>query len=315
MMNMVKYCNIKSVINWEVNNLYHVLKNDFLTIRIEELGAELISIINNHTQKEYLWNADSKYWKRHSPILFPFVGSLKDKSYLYQGRTYPALQHGFARDMTFNLFKATDEELWFSLEADETTLDIYPFLFRLEIGYLLSGNKISVAWHVLNKGENELFFSIGAHPAFLCPLDPEETQSDCFLSFDTESPLCYHHINENGLLIKKADGTENYISTDFGVLPVDSHMFDLDALIFEDHQCHRISLLDSTRMPYVTVTFDAPLFGLWSPAGKNAPFICIEPWYGRCDSEDYNGSLQERECGNTLLPGKVFEASYCVEIN
>ncbi len=294
--------------------MYHELRNDFIKIQIEELGAELASIMNNHTQKEYLWNADPKYWKRCSPVLFPFVGSLNKKSYLFQGKIYPASQHGFARDMQFHLDKKSDCEIWFSLEENETTMKIYPFPFRLEIGYLLNENVITVLWRVINKGENNLYFSIGAHPAFLCPLDPEETQNDCFLSFDTNSPLSYSHINENGLLVRKPNGAQNYISTDFGVLPIDPHMFDYDALIIENHQCHQISLLDSTRMPYVTVTFDAPLLGLWSPAGKNAPFICIEPWYGRCDREDFTGTLQEREWGNSLLPGKVFKASYTIEI-
>ena len=59
---------------------------------------------------------------------------------------------------------------------------------------------------------------------------------------------------------------------------------------------------------------EAPLFGIWSPPGKNAPFICIEPWYGRCDDEYFDGDLTEREWGNKLAPHQTFEASYTITV-
>jgi galactose mutarotase-like enzyme len=292
----------------------HLLKNDSLTLRFDELGAELTSICDSQTNIEYLWQADPTYWKRHSPILFPFVGSLKDKSYTFEGKTYSVMQHGFARDREFQVMKHTENEIWFDLTADEETKKLYPFEFRLELGYRLEEKKITVFWRVLNQGQSTMYFSIGAHPAFNCPLDPAEEQSDYFISFDTENPLHYLHVDEHGLLKKKPVENQNVLTTDHGIIPIDLHMFDYDALIVEDDQCHKVSLLDPARIPYVTVTFDAPLFGIWSPSKKNAPFICIEPWYGRCDANDFQGTLEEREFGNTLEAGKIFEASYTIEI-
>ena len=99
-----------------------------------------------------------------------------------------------------------------------------------------------------------------------------------------------------------------------GMMPIEEHTFDQDALIFEQNQAHRVELLDSDRKAYVAVEFDAPLFGIWSPAGKHAPFICIEPWYGRCDRAGYQGSLADREWENSIAPGEEWTRSYFIEI-
>lgn len=292
-----------------------LLENSELSIQVDELGAELTSIYNPSAKSEYLWNASPEYWKRHSPILFPFVGSLRNKSFIYEGAVYPASQHGFARDKRFRLLNRSDTELWFFLEDDEETIRHYPFHFRLEVGYLLKDKAITVSWRVVNRGHKEMYFSIGAHPAFNCPLHPDENNTECFIQFDNREPLHYLLINESGLAVKKPLEEQDLLATDdHGCLPYNPHLFDKDALIFEDRQCHRVSLLNSSKLPYVTVSFDAPLFGLWSPAGKNAPFFCIEPWYGRCDSEAFQGTLKEREWGNTLQAGEAFEAYYTIEL-
>lgn len=293
----------------------HILKNDFLTLQIDEFGAELISIMNNKNNTEYLWNGNPEYWKRHSPILFPFVGSVKNKSYSYQGQVYPMMQHGFARDSQFRLLSHTENEIWFVLEADEESRKIYPFDFRLESGYRLKDKVITVLWKVINKGNSKMHFSIGAHPAFNCPLDSSESQFDYYFMFDSLKPIHYLHVNDNGLLNKKPFQQQNVLTTDQGILPIDSHLFDYDALVIENSQCHTVSLLDPAKVPYITVTFDTPLFGLWSPAKKNAPFVCIEPWYGRCDANGFDGTLEEREYSNTLETGGIFEACYTIETN
>lgn len=292
----------------------YTLKNTSLSIQVEDNGAELTSIYSPHTNTEYLWNANPAYWNRHAPILFPTVGTLKNKSYTYQGQTYSLPQHGFARNMQFSLVHQTEEEIFFSLESNDETKKVYPFDFRLELGYQLEGCKITAFWRVINAGNAPMYFSIGGHPAFNCPLRENEDQSEYFISFDTEEPIHYLLVNDSGLAAKKPFAAQSTLTTERGILPIDSHLFDNDALIIEDNQCHKVSLLDRAKKPYLSVTFDAPLFGLWSPARKNAPFVCIEPWYGRCDASDFTGSLEEREYGNKLDAGEVFETSYKIEV-
>ncbi|MBB5194227.1 aldose 1-epimerase family protein [Anaerocolumna cellulosilytica] len=290
----------------------HYLKNNELCLCIDTFGAELKSIQTVDNSTEYLWSGNPLYWKRNSPVLFPIVGSLKNQSYIYKNKSYHMSQHGFARDMEFKLTEVTETEIWFQLTATEATKKVYPFNFTLDIGYRLRNRQITVLWKVKNSGTDTMYFSIGAHPAFLCPLRDEDNQTDYFLQFDSLNPLNYLLINQEGLAVKEQP---EILNTENGMLSIRQGMFDKDALIFENNQSHKISLTLPNKKPYITVSFEAPLFGLWSPAGKNAPFICIEPWYGRCDSSHFNGSLEEREWGNVLDAGKIFSSEYTIDIH
>lgn len=285
-----------------------VLENDELKVTINHFGAELSSIIKKETGVEYMWNADERFWKRSAPVLFPIVGSLKNKEFLYDGKAYPMGQHGFARDMEFSLESNTGTECWFSLSSDETTLEKYPFAFVLKLGYVLEGNALKVVWQVINGNTKRMYFSIGGHPAFMCPLAGEGEQTDYLLAFDTEKDLLYSKLSADGLV----ESENHVLATNGGKMQVTEHLFDEDALIIEGGQAHKVSLCKPDGEPYLTVEFDAPLFGLWSPAKKNAPFICIEPWYGRCDKEEFSGSLEQREYGNCLEPGEEFVVDFRV---
>ena len=117
------------------------LENEHIYLEVASHGAELVRLVGKKTKKEYLFDGDPKYWKRHSPILFPFVGGVKNKEYRYNGKTYTMTQHGFARDMEFTLDSQTQDTLWFSIVSNETTMENYPFTFRLEVGYQLKGNR------------------------------------------------------------------------------------------------------------------------------------------------------------------------------
>lgn len=287
------------------------LENDLLEVTINSFGAELSSITGKETGTQYLWDADEKFWKRSAPVLFPFVGSLKDKKYTVDGKDYPMGQHGFARDMEFSVVSETNDEAWFELRSNDDTLAKFPFEFVLKIGYKLDGNDIKVIWHVENPGDKELLFSIGGHPAFMCPVTEDGKQSDYYLKFDADKALTYGLLSGDGLL----DRDDYLLGVDInGYCAIDEHMFDKDALIIEHFQASKVSLCTPDKKPYLTVSFDAPLFGLWSPAGKGAPFVCIEPWYGRCDRTDFSGELKDREYGNVLAVGETFEKSYDITI-
>ena len=225
------------------------LENESLELTINSFGAELKSITGKETGTQYLWDADEKYWKRSAPVLFPFVGSLKDKKFTVDGTDYPMGQHGFARDMEFELVSQTKDE--------------------------------------------------------------QGKQSDYYLKLDTDKAITYGLICDGGLL----DKDDNLLKVDAdGYCQIDEHMFDKDALIIENRQASKVSLCTPDKKPYLTVSFDAPLFGLWSPAGMGAPFICIEPWYGRCDRAGFAGELKDREYGNSLAQGEKFEKSYTIAI-
>ncbi|MBD5395158.1 MAG: aldose 1-epimerase family protein [Lachnospiraceae bacterium] len=286
------------------------LKNDVLSIQIDSHGAELKSLKKLSTGAEYMWCGDAKYWGRTSPVLFPFVGGLKNKEYRTKGNTYPMGQHGFARDMEFEFLSGSEDEIWFVLKSNDETLAKYPYEFILKLGYKISGNQVEVLWQVENPGSETLPFSIGGHPAFNCPIDENTRQSDYFVSFHDTDEVISSRIGEQGLVTGCMDV---YGLTD-GKLALTDNLFDHDALVIEENQTDEVSLCRKDGTPYLTVKMEAPLFGVWSPPGKQAPFVCIEPWYGRCDNEYFDGTLEEREWGNTIQPGEIWKASYVIEI-
>lgn len=286
----------------------HTLENASLRVEIDTHGAEIKSIWDIECSKEYMWQADPAYWGRTSPVLFPFVGSLKNKEYIHDGKHYPMGQHGFARDMEFTPDEKSDTAIWFVLHSTDETLAKYPFAFELRIGYELTGRTVKVLWEVHNPDSIDMHFSIGAHPAFCCPIHGEADKSGYRFYFGEDVDEIRHHGNDtaSGMALR-----ENL------VLPLTDHravitpeFFDRCTYMIEGKQTGTVALEEPDGTRIVTVQFDTPLFALWSPEGKNAPFVCIEPWYGRCDAWDFSGTLAEREYNNCLAAGETFSASY-----
>lgn len=283
------------------------LENDVIRIEVDSHGAELKSLVKKETGAEYMWCADAKYWGRTSPVLFPVVGNVSGKQYRTKGKTFDMGQHGFARDMEFTLESQTDNEIWFVLRSNEETLAKYPYEFVLKLGYRLDGAKVEVLWHVENPSEEELPFAIGGHPAFYCPVTSGGKQSDCYIQFDIAGSLKCSTID--GYLV--GDRVDTYELED-GMLRIDEHLFDNDALIIEKQNIKKVSLCDPKKQAFLTIEMDAPLFGIWRPADPGAPFVCIEPWYGRSDRIGYAGELRDREYENVLAAGENWDAGYTI---
>ena len=288
------------------------LKGDALSIRVDGNGAELKSLTENATGQEYMWDADAECWPRTSPVLFPFVGRLKEQKYVYNGKTYEKIpQHGFARDEEFTLTEQTEDSLRFCLRDSDKTRECFPFSFCLEIAYRLAGKKLFVSFLVRNEGQEEMFFSLGAHPGFVCPKNTGEKRSDYYIGFDADEKLISRNIDMSTGLAK--DQYTEY-KLEQGLLPVADDLFKNDALVLENNQVHRVSLLTPDKKPYLTLQMDAPVYGIWSSVKPGAPFICIEPWFGRCDALSFEGELQDREYQNCLQAGAQFHAEYAVTI-
>lgn len=285
------------------------LVNDIIAVSVKEHGAELCSIRKGEV--EYLWQADPAFWARHSPVLFPIVGAVWEGKYSVDGKEYPMGQHGFARDMDFTLVNQTETEVRFRLESSEETLAKYPWPFVLEIAYRVHENKVDVIWEVTNPGEADMPFQIGAHPAFYYPDYDKETKDRGFFSFDRTEGIEYILISEKGCA---ETGVKYPMELKDGKLPLDTSSFDRDAFIIEDSQVKKVTLHRQDGTPWLSLSFDAPLVGLWSPPGKNAPFICIEPWYGRCDRAHYEGEYKDKDWMNVLAPGERFSSVYTIEV-
>ena len=285
------------------------LRNEQLSVVVSEKGAELQSI-KDASGKEYLWQADPNFWPRHSPILFPIVCSVNNDTYFVDGKEYHLPRHGFARDTEFKLIAQNDRKVTFALESSEETKKVYPYDFTLSISYVLEGNKIGVIWHVHNTDTQEIHFQIGGHPAFNIPgMKAGDTQSGR-IRLDNEDAL-------DGLK-SYIDGSHEMIEipveAEQGIIEFTDNTWRNDSVKIHKSQVHRAELLGPDGEPEVTVDFRTPVIAFWSPFGKQAPFVCIEPWYGLGDPRGFNGEFKDKPLMNHLQPGASFMSRYDITI-
>ena len=278
------------------------IKNSFIKAKIKSFGAELNSLQKIENDFEYIWQADSQYWARHSPVLFPIVGRLKNDSYFYKDKKYSLSQHGFARDKEFELIKKEEDFIEFSLKNDEETLKNYPFLFELNISYKLEKTKLIISYKVKNRSEDRLYFSIGAHPAF-------NISSGDFLDFEDVRTSKRYFLNDKGLIYKNEE-----VSFTKNSLILDEEIFKNDALVFNDKNIKSIILRDKNSNKILKVEFkDFPYLGVWSKPNL-APFVCIEPWFGVADEENSNQNIEDKRGVQVLLKDELFSCFYSIEI-
>ncbi|MBU9746428.1 aldose 1-epimerase family protein [Lachnospiraceae bacterium ASD3451] len=279
-----------------------IMQNPHLKVCISSVGAEIQSVIKGG--REYIWNGDPCYWERRAPILFPVVGRIKNKTYTHDRKEYFMDQHGFARDMPFSCIAHSHGEALYRLSYNRETLRVYPFRFHLDVSYRLVNSSIQITWEVSHEDRFPMYFSLGYHPAFRKPTEPENCSGGCYIDFRTDNPLRYQKINSANLV----ESTYFDLKTDHGVLKITPELFDEDVLIIHAGSITCVRLLTPDKAPYLAVESEAPLWGIWSPVKKNAPFLCIEPWYGCNDPADIKGDLKDRPWIQTLNPGQRFSA-------
>jgi galactose mutarotase-like enzyme len=278
------------------------ISNSILKASIKHAGAELFSLKDNQN-KEYIWEGDPDFWGKHSPVLFPIVGTLKNNTYTINEKEYQLPRHGFARDMEFALINKTESSAVFSLQSNAETFKKYPFEFELQLIYTLKETTLDIEYKVINKSETKMPFSIGAHPAIALP----ENFENYTLKFEKEEVLKYHLL-ENDLI---SNITEVLKTTDNGV-PLNYKLFENDALIFKTLESNSLTILENSK-PYIKVDFeDFPSLGIWTK--DQAPFICIEPWLGYSDTADNSGDLFEKEGVLVLDANQTFISKFNIQI-
>lgn len=288
-----------------------VLENEKLLIEVNEFGSELARIYDKENRREVLWDAKPEIWARRAPILFPFIGNCYEGKYRMKEQEYAITAHGFSRDKNFSLISKDAGEVWYSLEDNEDTYKLYPFHFVLKVGHRLEGNKIHVMWRVENTDSKELLFMLGGHPAFRTP--EGNTIYDFTFEFDKKDSLHYQSPNNKGYADASKEGG---LALCDGKVPLTQGFFD-DVLtyIFDQGQVNRVSLLLPDSKPYVTVHCSGiPYLGVWTME-KTHPFVCLEPWYGRCSDDGFSGELKDREGIVCLGVGEGFQADYVIEIH
>lgn len=279
------------------------LENDNYLACFVSKGAELVSFKNKKTNQEYIWEGNPDFWGKHSPILFPIVGTLKNDSYMYNEKEYSLPRHGFARDMEFEIESQNSNSITFLLTSNEETFSTYPFDFELRLRYELIDATLTFCYSVLNKSSTDMPFSLGAHPAFALNGD----FSDYDLKFEHQETLnCF--VLENDLL----SSSFFPIELNQKLMPLDYSKFEKDALIFKELKSKTITLLEN-KTPILKVSFaDFPNLGIWTKI--NAPFICIEPWLGYSDVFMSNCILSEKDGIHIAKPNTEYLYTFSIEI-
>lgn len=282
------------------------ISNDKISISVRNKGAELTSIKVLESNKEFLWQADPNFWGKHAPILFPVIGTMKDGEYEYNGKTYQMTKHGFARDLDFEFVSETKDTLKYVLKANDYTLKMYPFEFELYVMYKLENNKIIVTYEVFNMKDEDMYFSIGGHPAFNCDIEG----GNAYLQFEKEENFISKIVDgKNGLVSPntiKIKNNKNQIHLSYD-------LFNNDALILENLNSNSIIIKNTKTNDSVKMTHTGfPYMGIWT---KPAPFICLEPWYGIADYYNTNKKLEDKIGIRKLKGNESFACSYSIELN
>ena len=289
----------------------YTIQNNKLKIGIKKAGAELSQISSVQNTNEFMWDANPNIWANHAPNLFPIIGALKDDSYIFEDKTYQIVKHGFIRyNEDIILHEQTTDSLTFKLSYNESLLQSYPFKFEFYITYKLTDNVIEVIHSVKNIDSKTMYFSLGGHPAFKCPLY-NDNYEDYFLEFEHNENSEKHLINmSNGLISSNTESVFNNTN----ILRLKHDLFNEDALVFKDLKSRKVTLKSDTYGAIVSVKYpEFPYLGIWGKPNGN--FVCIEPWLGIADSEDTNQDFKTKEGILSLQAQESFTASYSIEIH
>lgn len=285
--------------------MIYTLENEHLKISLSNHGGELHSIKGKKDNTEFLWSGDEAYWKYHAPILFPIVGKVFNGKYTVDGKTYELPQHGLARVRDFEMIEQTKNSISFELKYSEDTLKIYPFKFSLIIKYTLNDINLSIDYIVKNLDNKEMHFSIGAHPAFMCPIENDKF-NDYYFEFNEKENVSIMQLIGSGYFSKE----EKPYLKDENIINLSTDLFKNDALVFKNLKSNKISLKSKNHKKYLEFDFGQfPYLGLWTK-DTGAPFVCIEPWFGHADFDRFDGEFKDKAAIQSLMPNKEFSCNY-----
>lgn len=274
------------------------IASEGLTVVINPVGAELWSI-RDGAGREWMTDADPRWWTGHAPLLFPFVGRSRGDVYRVEGVEYSMAQHGFARRRDFSVAQQSDDAVTFRLEADAQSRAIYPFDFRLDMDFAVEPNGLRMTATVANMGKSDMPFSFGYHPAFAWPLPFGGVVEDHRIVFEREEPAPIRRVGDEPGLIAH-DRISSPVAGDT-LAPIHA-MFEGDALIWDELESRSL-LWGVPGRERLKIDFpDTPWLGLWQKPG--AHYLCVEPWAGMADLEGFTGDVWAKQGIMRLEPGE-----------
>ena len=282
--------------------MIYTAENQKFTLGVKEMGAELTSLKSKETGYEFIWDGNTDIWYGQSPILFPIIGRLLDDKYRLNGNEYTMPKHGIVRKKPFKLISSTSDSLTFSQTNDDESIAMYPYEFEIQVKFQLTDTGLSVTHTVFNNTSEKMYFSFGAHPAFNCKIGD-------YLEFENNEELLTERIDHESILIEEKfpvdiQDKSIYLTKD---------LFCDDALILSGYTSKSISLKSDSHNRVVKFNFDSPFLGIW--AKPNAPYVCIEPWWGVNDNYDKKQDISEKRGIMVLEANQSQSFNWNIEIS
>ncbi len=269
--------------------MLYTAENKNFTLAVKEMGAELNSLKSKKTGIEYIWYGDTSIWYGQSPILFPIIGRLLDDKYRLNGVEYSMEKHGIVRKKPFKLIESTEDSLTFIQTDDAESVKSYPYQFELKVTFKLTDNGLRVTHTVTNNSEQTMYYSFGAHPGFNCEIGD-------YLELSDDTKLFTERIDSESILIDETFPVEMADNK----IELTKTIFDKDALILSDFKSKNIKIKSNKHNRVVSFDFDSPFLGIW--AKPNAPYVCLEPWWGVNDDYHKKPDLSQKRGIMALEP-------------
>ena len=273
------------------------IKNDQISICVSNVGAQLTSLYSHVTDMEYLWQPGYETWPHSSMLLFPNPGRIAHGRTIIGGKVYPANMHGFADNLPFALVEQSQNKLILELKDNEETRKYYPYAFRLQVEFELAGDTLIQRFRVINDDDQPVYYCLGAHPGFYCPLVLGEKAEDYSLDFDTPQQLNKLELEENTRLLT---GNKTVYLDNETRIPLGDHFFDNGPMLFDGMAAKTLTLRSNASGRFVELGIeDFPSLCLWG-VPTIMSLIAIEPWIGTSDRVD-TGHVWEHKPGSQVV--------------
>ena len=269
---------------------------------IDTKGAELKSLVID--DREIMWCSDPAFWGKSSPVLFPAIGNVKQNETEIYGKKIKLAKHGFARDYEYDISRCDDCSAVFkkSFKAEETG---FPFDCSLSLTYSINGDSLVIDYEVTNDSDKDMPFCIGAHPAIAC-----DNLDNCTIEFAEKETASTPVMNLDNRMFESGNRIERLVASD--TLSLNYDMFDNDVVYFDDIKSDSVVLKEGGKTLARIGWKGFTSLGLWTPAGKRAGFICIEPWCGSDDYDNDNGVFADKKGIQSAQPGKTQKYSMTI---
>ena len=250
--------------------MIYTINNEKLTVSVSSKGAELISA-KSADGKEYIWQADKRYWGRHAPILFPVCGRLLGSEYTLDGVRYEMGSHGFARDSEFTLSEKNESSITLVLKQNEATALVYPFDFTLTVKYSLKGSALIMAIEVKNDSERIMPYMIGWHPGFAI----DGLIDNYSVKVRNGETVKRNYMKPSLFIYQEA---VDFPLTDGTFRLTEKEIYGEDTIIFKDIGGESELVRGGQTVLRIKQSDNLPYYAIWKAPHSEAEYICLEPW-------------------------------------